>query len=122
MGLAVAIDYALRFGVAETWARVRSLGETLRARLAEQPPVRVRDLGRERCGIVTFTVAGLGAAELKEILARERINVTVSEPSSTLLDARERDLPDLLRASVHYFNTEQELERLVESVRIAARC
>jgi selenocysteine lyase/cysteine desulfurase len=38
-----------------------------------------------------------------------------------VIDARERDLPDLLRASVHYFNTDQELERAAEHVRAAAR-
>jgi selenocysteine lyase/cysteine desulfurase len=84
--------------------------------------VTVRDLGVTRCGIVTFNVDGVGAEQVKQTLARERINVTVSEPSSTLLDARERDLPDLVRASVHYYNTEEELDRLVECVRIVARC
>jgi selenocysteine lyase/cysteine desulfurase len=122
VGLATAIDYALDYGVEQTWSRVRELGERLRAQLAGLGPVTVRDLGRERCGIVTFTVEGVGAAQLKQTLARERINVTVSEPSSTLLDFRQRGLPDLVRASVHYYNTEAELDRLVESVRIAARC
>jgi cysteine desulfurase/selenocysteine lyase len=122
VGLATAIDYALDYGVEQTWSRVRELGERLRAQLAGLSPVTVRDLGRERCGIVTFTVDGVGADKLKETLARERINVTVSEPSSTLLDSRQRGLPDLVRASVHYYNTEAELDRLVESVRIAARC
>jgi cysteine desulfurase / selenocysteine lyase len=122
VGLATAIDYALDYGVEQTWSRVRELGERLRAQLAGLTPITVRDLGRERCGIVTFTTDGVGAAQLKETLARERINVTVSEPSSTLLDSRQRALPDLVRASVHYYNTEAELDRLVESVRIAARC
>jgi cysteine desulfurase/selenocysteine lyase len=121
-GLATAIDYALGWGVEAIWDCVRPLGDSLRAKLAEVPGVRVRDLGQERCGIVTFSVDGVDAQQVKGALTRERINVTVSEPSSTLLDARERALPDLVRASVHYYNTEEELDRLVESVRIAARC
>jgi selenocysteine lyase/cysteine desulfurase len=122
IGLAVAIDYAREWGIDAIWERVRTLADSLRDRLDELNGVTVRDVGRTRCGIVTFTVDGAGAEEVKGALARERINVTVSEPSSTLLDARERRLPDLVRASVHYFNTEGELDRLVESVRIAARC
>jgi cysteine desulfurase / selenocysteine lyase len=122
VGLAAAIDYALGWGVDAVWERVAALGESLRARLEEVAGVTVRDLGAVRCGIVTFTVDGAGANELKESLAREHINVTVSEPSSTLLDATARELPDLVRASVHYYNTHEELDRLVESVRIAARC
>jgi len=119
-GLATAIDYALGWSVAATWERVAALGESLRARLGDVEGVTVRDLGAVRCGIVTFTVDGIGAEQLKRRLARERINVTVSPPSSTLLDARERQLPELVRASVHYYNTDEELERLVESVIHAA--
>jgi cysteine desulfurase / selenocysteine lyase len=121
VGLATAIDYALGWGVEATWERVASLGASLRARLGEVEGVTVRDLGAVRCGIVTFTVDRVEANEVKERLARERINVTVSEPSSTLLDAIGRGLPDLVRASVHYYNAEEELDRLVEAVRIAAR-
>jgi selenocysteine lyase/cysteine desulfurase len=122
VGLATAIDYALGWGLEAVWERVAALAESLRARLGAVEGVTVRDLGAVRCGIVTFTVDRVGANELKERLGREHINVTVSEPSSTLLDARERELPDLVRASVHYYNTDEELDRLVESVRIAARC
>jgi cysteine desulfurase/selenocysteine lyase len=121
VGLATAIDYALGWGIDAVWERVGALGESLRARLADVAGVIVRDLGAVRCGIVTFTIDGVGANELKERLAHEQINVTVSEPSSTLLDATARRLPDLVRASVHYYNTDEELDRLVESVSIAAR-
>jgi cysteine desulfurase / selenocysteine lyase len=121
VGLATAIDYALGWGVDATWQRVAALGESLRGRLGEVEGVTVRDLGAVRCGIVTFAVDGVGANELKERLAHEQINVTVSEPSSTLLDATARRLPDLVRASVHYYNTDEELDRLVEAVSIAAR-
>ena len=42
------------------------------------------------------------------------INVSVSAPASTRLDAEQRHLPDLLRASPHYYNTEHELDRLLQ--------
>ena len=119
-GLATAIDYALGWGLDSIWQRVAALGESLRARLGEIPGVTVRDLGEVRCGIVTFTVDGVEANDLKKRLSRERINVTASPRSSTLLDSRARGLPDLVRASVHYYNTEEELDRLVETVSKAA--
>jgi selenocysteine lyase/cysteine desulfurase len=122
VGLGVAVDYALGLGIGEIWKRVHELGERLRAQLSELDGVSVRDLGETRCGIVTFDTTRAGAGEIKAALARERINVTVAPPSSTLLDARERDLPELVRASVHYYNTEAELDRLVDCVKIAARC
>jgi selenocysteine lyase/cysteine desulfurase len=62
------------------------------------------------------------ARQIKEALARDAITVTVSPTTSAVIESIERDLPDLVRASPHYYNTEEEAERLVESVRIAARC
>ena len=119
-GLSTAIDYALGWGLDSIWQRIAALGESLRTRLGDVEGVTVRDLGAVRCGIVTFTVDGVEAGELKERLARERINVTVSPRSSTLLDSNARALPDLVRASVHYYNTDEELDRLVETIRNAA--
>ena len=121
-GLARAIDYALDWGVAEVWDRVRALGERLRGQLAEIASVTVRDVGEERCAIVTFDVAGVPAQRVKDALARDAINVTVSATTSAVIESIERGLPDLVRASPHYYNTEEELDRLVESVRIAAQC
>jgi cysteine desulfurase / selenocysteine lyase len=119
-GLATAIDYALGWGLDSIWQRVAELGESLRAQLGDIPGVTVRDLGEVRCGIVTFTVDGVEANDLKKRLSQERINVTASPRSSTLLDSRARGLPDLVRASVHYYNTDEELDRLLKAVGNAA--
>jgi cysteine desulfurase / selenocysteine lyase len=121
-GLARAIDYALEWDVGAIWGRVRALGNRLRGQLAEIAGVTVRDVGAERCAIVTFDVAGVPAQQLKDALARQAINVTVSATTSAVIESIERGLPDLVRASPHYYNTEEEVDRLVESVRIAARC
>ena len=121
IGFTRAIDYALEWRLEAIWERVHALGERLRTLLAELDGVTVHDPGLLRCGIVTFAVAGASAAKVKQALARERINVTVSETSSAVIDALERRLPDLVRASVHYFNTDEELERAADCVRAAAR-
>ena len=42
------------------------------------------------------------------------VNVSTSSPSSTLLDATARALPTVVRASPHYYNSEAEIERLLE--------
>ena len=120
-GLARAVDYALEWELEAIWERVFILGDRLRTLLGDLEGVTVYDPGSVRCGIVTFAAAGVPAEEMKEALARERINVTVSETSSAVIDSIERDLPDLVRASVHYFNTDEELERAADCVRAAAR-
>lgn len=116
IGLGAAVKYALSQDVGVTWHRVEKLAATLRERISALPGATVRDAGRIRCGIVTFDVDGHDARTLKEKLRARAINVSVSEPSSTLLDARSRALPLMVRASVHYYNTEDEIDRFVETV------
>ena len=116
LALAAAVDYALEWGLEEIYARVRTLADFLREELARIPTVVVRDLGAERCGIVTFTVEGKPADEIKECLARQAINVSASTASSTRFDMEARGLDALVRASVHYYNSESELERFLAAV------
>jgi selenocysteine lyase/cysteine desulfurase len=111
IGLAVAIDYALEWGLDAIYRRVTALADSLRTRLSELPGVTVHDLGRERCGIVTFAVAGHATKDLRQALLKQQINVSVSTTDSTRLDMEARRLTELVRASVHYYNTEEEIER-----------
>ena len=103
--------------MAEIEGRVRHLAALLRQELRGLPGVTLHDLGREPCGIVTFTCAGKEAGEVEAALRAEGINVSVSEPASTRLDTDRRQLPELVRASPHYFNSEDEIARFVEVLR-----
>ncbi|XYH97807.1 aminotransferase class V-fold PLP-dependent enzyme [Sorangium sp. So ce1128] len=116
LGLGAAIDYALRLGLPAIRDRVFALAERLRARLAELPGVTVRDIGAQRCGIVTFTRAGEDAEAVKARLGAQAIHVSVSTAASTLLDFEARGIPDLVRASVHYYNDESEIDRFVAAL------
>ena len=111
IGLGVAIDYALSWGLDTIKERVVTLASLLRQRLAALPDVTVHDPGVERCGIVSFTVAGTAAEAIKKYLAAHHINVTVSGVASTRLDMTARGLSSVVRASVHYYNSEEEIER-----------
>jgi cysteine desulfurase / selenocysteine lyase len=111
VGLGVAIEYALGWGLVATRDRVYALAAQLRERLSEQPGITVRDLGCERCGIVTFTVEGQEPEAIKEALAAQQINVTTSPLIYTRLDMAARGLESVVRASVHYYNSEEEIER-----------
>jgi cysteine desulfurase / selenocysteine lyase len=115
-GLRAAVAYARSWGLDAIADRVGYMAEALRGRLAEVPGVRVHDLGRHRGGIVTFTVDGVAADEVQARLRSQGINVSVSGPSSTRLDAVRRRLPPLVRASVHYITTDAELDRLAAAV------
>ncbi|MBV9788924.1 MAG: aminotransferase class V-fold PLP-dependent enzyme, partial [Chloroflexi bacterium] len=86
IGLGVAIDYALAWGLPAIYERVQELAALLRAQLSEIPGVTVRDLGVERCGIVTFSVTGKRVEALRRALVERRINVSATTITSTRLD------------------------------------
>ena len=88
----------------------------MRERLGDIDGVEVLDQGGRRSGIVTFRKADEVAADLAARLRRERVNVSVTETSSARLDLGSRKIDELVRASVHYFNTEEEIGRVAELI------
>jgi selenocysteine lyase/cysteine desulfurase len=111
VGLGVAVDYALRWGVEHTWQRVRALAGRLRQDLAGIPGVRVEDRGRERCGSIALTVEGRAAPWVRAGLRRGGVNTWVCLENSACLDMRSREMTSLLRVSLHYYNSPDELAR-----------
>jgi cysteine desulfurase / selenocysteine lyase len=121
LGLGVAIEYALALGLKKIEHRVQSLAALLRERLAEVKGVTVRDLGRVRCGIVTFTYEGHSAEKVLRWLQANGIAARTVERSAALIDMQQRGLEELVRTSVHYYNTETEIERLCDVLRAINR-
>ena len=121
IGLGVAVDYARAWGLEAIAARIALLAEALRAALAEIPGVRVRDLGPRPCGIVSFTLDGQRPTDIKRALAARGINVSVSTAGSTRLDMAARGLDAVVRASLHYYNSEAEIDRFHAAISDLAR-
>ena len=117
VGLACAVRYTRDIGLGSIEKYVTQLAATLRDALSQVPGVTVQDLGRKKCGIVTFQKQGESASKLAARLLEKGINVSVTDLYSARLDFTERGLDELLRASVHYFNTENEIDRFVEAVK-----
>ena len=116
IGLGVAVDYALQWGMDTIWRRIKTLAYTLRTQLSPLPGVIVRDRGITQCGIVTFTVEDKPPTEIAHALRNLHINVSVTERMGALLDMESRGLSSMVRASVHYYNTEEEVERFCRAV------
>jgi selenocysteine lyase/cysteine desulfurase len=97
------------------------LAGQLRQQLAGIAGVTVRDLpgssGHSGSGIVTFTHDRHAAQSIFERMRDQRINVRVTAVFSTRIDMEDRGLPDMVRASVHYYNTGEELARFTQAIR-----
>jgi cysteine desulfurase/selenocysteine lyase len=120
IGLGVALDYALDWGMVAIWERIQSLATALRSGLTAIPGVTVRDLGEVKGGIVTFTIDDRDLEAVKDALAEQAINVTVSRTPSTRMDMEDRGLQQVVRASVHYYNSEGEVERFCAAIEALA--
>jgi cysteine desulfurase / selenocysteine lyase len=116
VGLAHAAEQAVETGMPAIEDRVTALGEHLRTGLAAIPGVAVHDTAPRRCGIVTFTVDGLSAAEVVAAATRRNIRINASTASWATLDMEAKGLDSVVRASPHAFNTHDELDELVELV------
>lgn len=121
IGLARAVAYAREIGIASIEARVTDLAEHLRQALCEVPGVSLHDLGARTCGIVTFTIDQVDPITARDALFQDGISTSVSLVNHARLDLGRRETGPLLRASVHYFNSTDEIERFVASItRIAS--
>jgi selenocysteine lyase/cysteine desulfurase len=111
LGLGVAADYAMAIGIEAIQERAFALADALRAALREIPGLTIHDLGTRPCAIVSFAVAGIESEVIEARLGAQGINLGTSSAASTLLDAAARGLPTVVRASPHYYNSEDEIAR-----------
>lgn len=121
LGLGVALRECLQAGPQPIRARIRRLADSLRAQLADVAGVQLRDLGSERSGLVAFTVGTRDVYELRQRLAERGVHVGANKVPYTPLDMRARGLDGIVRASVSWLNTDEEIARLVREVSAVAR-
>jgi selenocysteine lyase/cysteine desulfurase len=117
LGMGEAARYALGVGVEAGGHRARDLAATLRRKLTELRGIRVLDRGSELAAIVTIEVAGWDATELSKLLRTRGINTSASLRAYAVIDMDEKRAASALRLSPHYYNTESEVERVVEELR-----
>lgn len=116
-GLNQAVKYANNLGMKAIWKRIIYLAQILRKRLEEMDNITVHDIGKVKGGLVTFSHKNFSAGEVRQYLLNRNINVSLTSRQSTLIDMTNRNLEELVRASVHYYNTKQEIEILTEALR-----
>ncbi|AKN73356.1 cysteine desulfurase [Streptomyces sp. PBH53] len=122
VGLAAAVEYLERLGMAE----VAAYEETLTARalhlLAEVPGVRVVGPADPagRGSAVSFTVEGIHPHDLGQVLDERGVAVRVGHHCARPI-VRRYGVPATTRASFYVYNTLDEVDALVEGVRAAQR-
>jgi cysteine desulfurase / selenocysteine lyase len=116
VGLGAAARQALDVGVDAIERSVTSLADDLRSKLAAIDRVTVRDTAARRSAIVTLDVDGVEPGDVVAVAARAGVRINESSATWAALDMDAKGLGRVIRASPHYFNTSDDLERLVEVV------
>ncbi len=116
-GLKAACDYALEIGLDMIQSRSFGLAALLREQLEDIPGAQIQDLGEKQCAIVSFTIEGLDPTATADKLRENGIAIGTSNLSSTRIDAERRQLPLMLRAAPHYYNTEEDIAALIAALK-----
>ncbi len=117
LALGVAIDYALEWGLGAISERVCGLAQTMRCELVAVDGMTLADKGLEQCGIVTFSSSQLPADKLCSELAARRINTSTVPFNANPISSTLSPHPPLLRASLHYYNTVEEIDQFIAALK-----
>ena len=115
--LGQAVDYAMELGLEAIERRVVDLAASLREGLQETGVLELTDQGAKKSGLVTFQHQRFNAEQVKTLVSKQNINVSTSSGSGMKLSYLERGLDSLVRASVHYYNTVDEINKFITAVR-----
>ncbi|MFI6253399.1 N-methyl-L-tryptophan oxidase [Streptomyces sp. NPDC051016] len=116
LGLGSALADLHTLGPGGVFAYLAALATTLRARLGALPGVRVTDPPAAGGAIVTFVVDGLDAGEVQRRLALRRVHLIAVPADHGRWDMDPRGLAKVVRASVHVYTDDGDLDALVEAV------
>lgn len=116
LGLGAAVDVALDLGLDRIELTVAERANQLRTMLTDLG-LTVYDEGVQRCGIVTTASPNIASADLRAALSIRSINASTTFAGSSRYDVERRNLPDMLRLSVHCITTVSELERAAAALR-----
>ncbi len=116
LGLGAAARYATDVGIDVAHKRAFALAGRLREKLSRIPGARVLDGGRNQSAIVTVSFRDTDARKLVGELSRKGINTTASLRWYGLLDFTDRQVESAVRISPHYYNTEDEVDRVVTAL------
>ena len=116
IGLGTAIDYLNRIGMDAIAAHERRLCEYAHQRLMDLGGVRFLGPAPERkSGIVSFTLAGIHAHDVAQLLDRHGIAVRAGHHCAMPLHKR-LGIAASSRASFYFYNTLAEVDRLADAI------
>jgi cysteine desulfurase/selenocysteine lyase len=109
VGLEASINYMLQFGLNNIRSKIMKLSNQMREELSKISGITLfgPEEQSKRTSIVSFSIDGQEPQKIVELLERKKIVIAVRE----IVDKK------ILRASPHFFNSEEEIQKVVDEIR-----
>ena len=114
LGMGAAAKYANELDLEAAGKRAFELADMVRNKLRKFPGVTFQDRGDHLCAIVSATIDGHNPDDLVQKLREKKINTSAASRTAGVIDMRAKGAEAILRISPHYYNTQEEIERLME--------
>lgn len=116
LGMGAAAKYANEIDLKSAGKRAFKLAAIVRNKLREFPGVTIQDRGDHLCAIVSATIDGFNPDDIVKKLRQKKINTSAASRTAGVIDMRAKGADAILRISPHYYNTEEEIEQLMEEL------
>lgn len=120
IGLGAAIDYIERIGFAAIAAHEHALLEYGTRRLLEIPGLVIHGTAREKAGVLSFNVEGLHPHDIGSIMDMEGVATRVGHHCAQPV-MQFFGIPATCRASLAFYNSMEDIDKLVEALKKAIR-
>lgn len=117
LGSKVAIDYALQVGLADIQKHNQHLCDLIRKEVSKLKGFTLLDKGTPQSSIITIAIANQTAQHVLTSLRKENINTSAGFRNFALIDFEAKQVDWALRISPHYYNTEEEIAILINSLK-----
>jgi len=115
VGLGAALDYLSRLGMENVAEYENHLLQYATERVGGIPGVRLIGTAREKAGVLSFVLSGVHPHDIATILDRDGIAVRAGHHCAQPVMDR-FGIPGTARASFAFYNTAEEIDKLVESI------
>ena len=115
VGLGAAVDYLDELGMENVREHERRLGEYAYRRLAETEGITIYGPERDRTGLVSFSLPDVHPHDLSQLLDEEGVAIRSGHHCAQPL-MRRLGVAATARASFYVYNTEEEVDALVEAL------
>src|SRR5215210_7744522 len=115
VGLGAAVDYLDDLGMGSVREHERKLGEYAYRRLSEIEGVEIYGPEKDRTGLVSFSLPDVHPHDLSQLLDEEGIAIRSGHHCAQPL-MRRLGIAATARASFYLYNTEEEVDALVEAL------